>query len=216
MKVDLHTHSIDSPDGGLTPEDYTNLFANGTFDCLAITDHNTIKLAHSLHTTLGDKVIVGEEISTSEGELIGLFLSRVIAPEQTARATAEAIKAQGGLVYIPHPFETVRAGLGSDSLQGIADLVDIVEVHNGRALFQNRGPTAATWARLHHKVMAASSDAHGRKGIGTTYQTLHELPTSRNLVALLSTGRLVTNRPPLRSLFYPKLHRLRRRLGRQS
>jgi len=216
IKVDLHTHSVASPDGGLKAEEYGRLLTDRSFDALAVTDHNTIKLAHSLHSSLGERLIIGEEITTTEGEIIGLFLSRVIPPQQTARATAEAIKAQGGLVYVPHPFETLRNGLAADSLQSIVDLVDIIEVHNGRAVFQNRGPAAATWARLNRKVMAASSDAHGAKGLGSTYQVLSKLPTSQNLVAELATARLVTNRPPLYTLLYPKLHRLRRRLGHQS
>lgn len=213
-KVDLHTHSTASPDGGITFEQYEKLFEDGLLDYVAVTDHNSIALAFELHQQFPDKVIVGEEIMSTQGELIGLFLTSVIPAEKSAYETAKAIKAQGGLVYIPHPFETVRHGISKEVLDSIADEVDIIEVQNGRAVFQNEGPAATTWAKLNRVVMAASSDAHGYKGLGTTYTTLSEAPTVRNLVKLLERARLTAGMPPLRSLLYPKLHRLMKRFGR--
>ena len=213
IKVDFHTHSSASPDGGVTPEQYTKALSEGQLDCIAITDHNSVDLAQSLHKSLGDQIIVGEEIMTSEGELIGLFLHSFVMPHQTAEATAKSIKAQGGIVYVPHPLETVRKGLPKSVLDDIAELVDVVEVHNGRAVFQNRGPQAATWARLNRKEIAASSDAHGHKGLSSAYTQMSEQPTAGNIIKLLKTARFVTNRPPLRALLYPKMHRLRKKLG---
>lgn len=213
IKVDLHTHSSASPDGGITPEGYAKALSDGQLDYIAITDHNSVDLAHSLHKSLGDKIIVGEEIMTSEGELIGLFLHSFVMPHQSAEATAKSIKAQGGIVYVPHPLETVRKGLSKSVLDDIAELVDVVEVHNGRAVFQNRGPQAATWARLNRKEIAASSDAHGHKGLGRAYTQVSEQPSSSNILKLLKTARFVTNRPPLKALLYPKLHRLRKKFG---
>ena len=213
IKVDFHTHSSASPDGGISPEQYAKALSDGQLDCIAITDHNSVDLAQSLHKSLGDQIIVGEEIMTSEGELIGLFLHSFVMPHQTAEATAKSIKAQGGIVYVPHPLETVRKGLPKSVLDSIAELVDVVEVHNGRAVFQNRGPQAATWARLNRKEIAASSDAHGHKGLGSAYTQISEQPTASNIVKLLKTARFVTNRPPLKALLYPKLHRLRKKFG---
>lgn len=212
LKVDLHTHSISSPDGGISPEQYAYIIENDLLDYIAITDHDTIKTAKALFHSLGEHIIIGEEISTAEGELIGLFLTSRIKPGQSAYQTAEHIKEQGGIVYVPHPFETVRKGLSEATLNGIAELVDIVEAHNGRALFQNKGPEAATWARLHSKAVAASSDAHGFKGLGHSYTVLSEAPNKNTLTESLSLGRPVTERPPLRTLLYPKAHRLRKKL----
>lgn len=212
IKVDLHTHSSASPDGGITPEGYAKALSDGQLDYIAITDHNSVDLAQSLHKSLGEQIIVGEEIMTSEGELIGLFLHSFVMPHQSAEATAKSIKAQGGIVYVPHPLETVRKGLSKSVLDSIAELVDVVEVHNGRAVFQNRGPQAATWARLNRKEIAASSDAHGHKGLGSAYTQMSEQPTASNIIKLLKTARFVTNRPPLKALLYPKIHRLRKKL----
>lgn len=214
IKIDLHTHSSASPDGGLSQQEYMQLIGDNTLDYVAITDHNAVHFAQDLHSALGDKIIVGEEIMTDNGELVGLFLKSEVRPGMPVRATAEAIKAQGGLVYVPHPFETIRKGISAKALDSIADLVDIVEVYNGRAVVQNRGPQAAVWARLHQKATAASSDAHGIKGVGTAYTTIKEVPSAQNLIALLHTGHLSMKRPPLRSLLYPKVHRLRKKVSR--
>lgn len=211
-RVDFHTHSIASPDGGMTPQQYQEILRQDILDCIAITDHNRVDLALALHKELGDQIIVGEEISTSAGEVIGLYLTKAIPPNRSPLSTVQAIKAQGGIVYIPHPFETIRHGIAKSTLEEIIDHVDIIEAHNGRAFFQNKGPEAAAWATLHHRVRASSSDAHGVKGIGTAYTEIEEIPTKETLMKLMDKARLVTNRPPLRSLLYPKFHRLSKAL----
>jgi predicted metal-dependent phosphoesterase TrpH len=211
-KLDLHTHSSASPDGGISAQDYRQLVKSGRLDYIAVTDHDRIDFALELQATLGNHIIVGQEITTAQGEIIGLYLKQAIPAGLSALATVQAITKQGGLVYIPHPFETVRKGMTKEVLDTLADFVDIVEVHNGRAVFQNKGAEAAAWARLHNKVGAASSDAHGSKGIGSSFTTVSENPTQLNLVKNLVSAQLSTTRPPLVSLLYPKLNRLRGKL----
>jgi len=160
--IDLHTHSVASPDGSLDLEDYRTILQQGRLQFIAVTDHNTIDMAVQLQAQLGNAVIVGEEITTGQGEIIGLYLSHTIPPQKTALDAVRAIKKQGGLVYIPHPFETVRSGIPAEALNQIADQVDIIEVHNGRAIFQNYAKEALAWAKAEGVPGAASSDAHGR------------------------------------------------------
>lgn len=212
IKVDLHTHSAASPDGGITAEQYRQLLGDGLLDCIAITDHNTVDLALQLHQELGDKIIVGEEIDTQQGEIVGLFLSQTIPGGLSLTEAIQRIRAQGGLVYLPHPFETVRKGVSKANLEKLVDQIDIVEVYNGRAVAQNKGPEATVWARLHQKPAAASSDAHGLKGTGTAYTLMAEIPSAQTLISLVERGHLSMERPPIHSLLYPKWHRLRSRL----
>lgn len=212
FRLDLHTHSVGSPDGGLTAADYAALLNTQTMHFIAITDHDSIDTAQELQKSLGDRIIVGQEITTSQGEIIGLYLDKLVTSAQTAQQTVKAIKQQGGLVYIPHPFETVRKGIPKDVLDSIAESVDIIETHNGRAIFQNKGPAAVAWARLHGKVACASSDAHGKRGMATSFTAVSKEPTRDTLVELLKTGHQQTARPPLHSLLYPKYHRLRGKL----
>lgn len=214
INIDLHTHSAHSPDGGITAKQYGSILSSGSLHCIAITDHNSIAAAVNIREQFGDAIIVGSEVMSKDGEIIGLYLSSDVTPGLTARETAEAIKAQGGLVYIPHPFETVRSGIQQPALDTITELVDIIEVCNGRALFQNRGSQAFVWSRFNNVPGAASSDAHGSKGLGGTYTTITELPTRETLVTLLQTATLETKRATIQSLLYPKYHRIRKKFGK--
>ena len=209
IKIDLHTHSVGSPDGGITAEEYGRLLNDKVLDMIAVTDHDSIEQALVIQNKLGPRIIIGEEITSLEGEIIGLFLKQKVEPGLSALQTVQAIKSQGGLVYIPHPFETVRKGITQSVIESISDEIDIVEVYNGRAVFQNKGPQALTWARLHNKIGAASSDAHGLKGVGTTYSSVESVPNKESFLEVLKTARLTTKRPPLLSLFYPKYNRFR-------
>ncbi len=212
-KVDLHTHSVASTDGGLTAIQYQKVLDGGKLDAVAITDHNRIDFATFMHEQLGDLIIIGEEIMTLQGEIVGLYLTKPIQPHLTAGQTMSQIKDQGGLVYIPHPFETVRKALDPASMEELQDQIDIIEVCNGRVFAQNRARRAIVWSKLNHVPGAASSDAHGWHGIGKTFTDIASLPTRENLVELLKSGVPVTDRPSLRALLYPNYHRFRRRLG---
>ena len=216
IKLDLHTHSTASPDGGITKEQYIALIEDGALDYIAITDHNTIEFAQELQEVLGSKIIVGEEIETSAGEVIGLFLQKAIKPHQSLEKTIEQIKEQGGIVYLPHPFETVRKGIKKTAADKLAKNIDIVEVYNGRAVFQNKGPEATVWARLHQKPTAAASDAHGKKGVGSAFVTIKKAPTKNNLLQQMQTAHLTTTRPPLHTLLYPKTNRFKQKLRRRG
>ncbi len=216
FKIDLHTHSTASHDGGISAKQYHQALESGTLDAIAITDHNTIELALELHKQLGEQIIVGEEVMTDRGEIIGLFLKHRVPAGLTPEDTVRHIKDQGGLVYIPHPFETIRSGMGPAALEAIVDYIDIVEVCNGRAFLQNRSAQAVVWARLNQLQSAASSDAHGSKGLGKTYSDVADLPNRDNLLGLLDRSVLRTERPSAQSLLYPKYHKLRKKLRRNK
>ncbi len=213
-KLDLHTHSVQSPDGSLRQADYQSILDRGLLNVIAITDHNSIAFALKLHAELGDRIIVGEEISAREGEVIGLFLKEVVPAGLSAAETADRIHRQGGLVYIPHPFETVRKGLSLQALEGISESVEIVETQNGRAI-QNKGSKAADWAKLYQLPGAASSDAHGKHGWGKTYSVIDQVPTRENLAEQLMKATYAISSPGIRGLLYPKFNRVRKKLSLQ-
>jgi len=212
FKVDLHTHSVASPDGGLGMLDYQEKLKSGGLDYIAVTDHNTVEFALQLHDRLGERIIVGEEISTTEGEIIGLYLHTTVPKLLTPRETVAAIRAQGGLVYIPHPFETVRSGITPEALNSIADDVDVIEIHNGRAVFQNKSAQARTWKEQYGWVGAASSDAHAAVGWGKTFTTISEPPTRHSIIKLLNDASYQANFPGVKAILYPKFNRLRKML----
>jgi len=184
------------------------MLESGRLDIIAITDHDRIDFAQAVHDTLGGKIIVGEEITTTEGELIGLYLQRLVPPGLSALETAKHIRAQGGLVYVPHPFETVRKGVSADTLAHIAPFVDIVESYNGRSM-QRQGTQARSWSAVHGVAQAASSDAHGWYGWGNTYCQVQVQVDVSSLISQLHHARLYMRSTGLRGRLYPTLNRLR-------
>ena len=211
FKLDLHTHSIISHDGGISPRQYAQLLARDQFFYVAVTDHNEIALAQELHRQLGERIIVGEEIMTTEGEIIGLFLQDRIAPGLSAPETAQRIHAQGGLTYIPHPLERTRRGLSQSSLEKIAADIDIVEVFNARSREPQLRAAVLAWTKDRSIAAAASSDAHCALGLGArTY--VPSQPARENLTAQLSAGRREEIRASALAFLCPSFNRLKKTL----
>lgn len=210
-KVDLHTHSHASPDGGLTLAHYRKMLETQQLDYIAITDHNRIDFAVKARKELGAQVIVGEEIMTSEGEIIGLFLQQVIEPLQSPEKTIHEIKTQGGIVYVPHPFETLRKGMALTTLSRVAKDVDILEIYNGRAMQRSSRLQATAWAKSRNIAGAASSDVHGPRGWGRAYSEISESPTAENITLQLHNARLVCGDVGIMGRMYPTLHRTKKR-----
>lgn len=207
-KIDIHTHSILSRDGGITKEQYQLILKKKILDFVAVTDHDEIDFALRLNRELGNRVIVGEEIKSRQGDIIGLFLTKFISPGHGVKRTIRFIKDQGGLVYLPHPLGHFRAGVGLSCLEGIMAEVDVLEVFNARAWFDSENQRVFRLARRYRKPFAASSDAHCFGEIGKTYTLVKQKPTRENLVSLLSKPKLITQSVNLRYRFSPAFNRL--------
>ncbi len=216
VSIDLHTHSQASPDGSLTEANYRQMLQTGVLDYIAITDHNTAEFALEMRRKLGNKIIVGEEIRTTKGEIIGLYLTRTIPKLLSPEDTIRHIREQGGLVCIPHPFENVRRGMKLADLDEIADEVDMVEVHNGRAVFQNKSQQAYAWVKTHQCMGVANSDSHAVPGWGRTYTVLSAMPERETLLELLAGAQYHTGFPGVKAVLYPKINKMKTRIGRIS
>lgn len=170
MRVDLHVHTRFSPDS-LTPlRDVVRWAERHDLDALAITDHDTVAGARALAEMAPFPVIVGSEITTAQGDLIGLFLREDVPPGLSPRETAERIHEQGGLVYVPHPMDRVRtSALGLEALIGIAEQIDLIEVLNARVTFALDNRHAGALARAFRVPGGAGSDAHQGFEIGRAY-----------------------------------------------
>lgn len=164
--VDLHMHTRHSKDCLSDPADVVATARRVGLDRIAVTDHDEIEGAFEAHRSAPDLVIVGEEVRTAEGlDLIGLFLQEHIPPGGSFREVAEAIRSQGGITYLPHPFDRWR---GSDEayLASVIDCVDVVEVFNARVHDPERNERARSWAEEHGLPVGAGSDAHTLREIG--------------------------------------------------
>jgi predicted metal-dependent phosphoesterase TrpH len=166
MKIDLHIHSRYSSDGSLAPEDIVEIARKKGLNGVAITDHDTVQggLEARKYETGDFIVIVGAEIKTERGEVIGLFLSKEIRSQRFEDVIIE-IKGQGGLVVVPHPFDSMRRSAFRISDEE-ANYVDAIEGYNGRSIFQAYNRRAVAFAEKHNLPLVAGSDAHHANEIG--------------------------------------------------
>jgi hypothetical protein len=196
--VDLHCHTNASFDSLASPAAVARAAASRGLTHLAVTDHDRIDGALRARDAAPDglTIIVGEEIRTADGDLIALFLERAVAPGQSLAETIAAVREQGGLVGIPHPFDRFRGSLGREErLAGFRGLIDWVEVHNARVVGGSANERAAAFARAHGLPGVAVSDAHTTLEVGVAYTAvLGDPSTPAGLLDALGTAQLVTGR----------------------
>ena len=196
--VDLHCHTSASFDSLSDPRSVVRAAATRGLTHLAITDHDRIEGALRARDAApeGLTVIVGEEVRTADGDLIALFLEEAVEPHRPARETIEAVRAQGGLVGIPHPFDRYRGSMLKDPrLEAMAQLVDWVEAHNARVVGGAGNEKAQAFAREMELPGVAVSDAHSVIEVGVAYTALDSDPsTPEGLLAALTKVELVPGR----------------------
>src|SRR4051812_4441368 len=169
----MHMHSMWSGDCTTTPEELAEAVAASGIDVLCVTDHNTIAGAQRFAETgeLGCRIVIGEELRTGAGEIIGLFLSEHLPFGLSPVDAVTRIRDQGGLVYIPHPFDPVRNCLNEDVLRGlVADGgVDAIEVFNAKTSLQSLNDKAGAFATEFGLLPGGGSDAHVPGALGSAY-----------------------------------------------
>ncbi|HZO90351.1 MAG TPA: PHP domain-containing protein [Chthonomonadaceae bacterium] len=170
-RFDLHLHTEFSPDCDTPLESIeAHCLALGLTG-IAVTDHDSIEGALRLRERVKTlRVIVGQEVTTRDGDVIGLFIKERVARGLSAADTMTAIHAQGGLVYLPHPFDRHKARRSRGaSLASVLAQVDIMEAFNGKVGRPIYNTMAAEFALQHGKIPAGGSDAHSLRAIGTVY-----------------------------------------------
>ena len=171
LRADFHMHTRYSMDSSASLEDIISRCQEMGINCIAITDHGAFEGALKMKEIAPFTVIPGEEILTPNGEVIGYFLKELIPTRQPIESAIEAIKAQGGLVGLPHPFDTFRGlkDLDNHRLEELASQVDVIEVFNARSLLPGDSDKALDFAVKHNLPATAGSDAHSPREIGKTY-----------------------------------------------
>jgi predicted metal-dependent phosphoesterase TrpH len=205
--IDLHCHTSASFDSLARSEAVVRAAADRGITHLAITDHDRIDGALRARDAAppGLTVIVGEEIKTADGDLLGIFLREVVPPRMSAAETIAAIREQGGLVGVPHPFDAWR-GYGRRSgadVEEIADRLDWVEVYNARVVNRPFGSDAneraANFARGHELPALAASDSHTVMEVGVCYNAVDGDPgTPEGMLAAIRAADM----HPGRATFY--------------
>ncbi len=179
IEVDLHMHTDHSTDCATPVDVLLETARDRGLGAIAITDHNEVSgalEARRIAAETGDiEVIVAEEVKTAEqGEVIGLFLEEKIPKGLTMAATIAAIREQGGLVYVPHPFDRFHSVPDYEHLLDIVEEVDILEVFNPRVAVTAFNEEAERFARKYRIVPGAGSDSHVAQGLGSVRVRIHD------------------------------------------
>jgi predicted metal-dependent phosphoesterase TrpH len=193
LRVDCHLHTVASGDAVTTLDQLADRAAAERIDVVCITDHNeTAAAVVAAATWTGPlRVIVGEEIRTQAGEVIGLFLTERIPYVLPVADAVARIRAQGGLVYLPHPFDPARGSVGAAADRLCADgMADVIEVFNAKIADQDLNARAADLAARWGLPGAAGSDAHDPAGIGAAYVEMPDFDGAAEFLAALASARL--------------------------
>ena len=215
LRVDIHMHTRFSPDSGAPPASIVERCLETGLNCIAVTDHNTLDGALEVRDLAPFQVIVGEEVKSAGGDIIGLFLEHEVPRGLTAAETVRAIREQGGLVLVPHPFDRFRpSAIEDDALLDILPEVDALEAFNAHNLLMRDNDRAAALCREKDLIAVAVSDSHTPLELGRTYMETPEFDgTPAGFKEALSRARLVKKRanPVLR--LATGYFKLRRALG---
>lgn len=178
IDVDLHMHTDHSGDCATPVEHLLATARDQGLGAIAVTDHNEVSGAFEAAEKAADygvKIIIAEEVKTAtQGEVIGLFLKEKIPRGMTLEETVAEIKRQGGLVYVPHPFDRMHSVPDYEHLLTIIDDIDAIEIYNPRVAIGAFNEEAERFAAKYRLVRGAGSDSHVAAGLGSVRIRMHD------------------------------------------
>ena len=217
VRIDLHVHTHHSHDSAAPVSSVLQRCRDSGLGMVAITDHDNIRGGLEARELGGFPVIVGEEIKSARGDIIGLFLEEMVPPRLSPLETVKRVKAQGGLVGIPHPFDRVRpTAMGRCALLEILPWVDFLEGYNAHTVLPVDNRKGLEFAAEQSLPVVSCSDSHSALELGRTYT---EVPaaeldgTPEGLMRAIRAGNCVGRRPPVWLLPTPAFAKLRKLLG---
>jgi predicted metal-dependent phosphoesterase TrpH len=196
IDVDLHMHTDHSHDCATPVEVLLATARAQGLGAIAVTDHNEISGALEARAKAGEegpKVIVGEEVKTAgQGEVIGLFLEEKIPRGLSLEETVSEIKRQGGLVYVPHPFDRMHAVPDYEHLLKVLDDVDAIEVFNPRVAIGAFNDEAVRFAAKYRVIAGAGSDSHVAQGLGSVRIKMRDFDGPAEFLQSLADASIAT------------------------
>ncbi len=205
IKIDFHIHTRFSKDSLVTISDLLATCDREGIDKLVITDHNTLDGALEAVELAPGRFIVGEEIMTLQGELLGFFLQDVIPPGLPAQDTIDLLHAQGAFISVSHPFDRLRKGHWHlPDLLSILPGIHAIEMFNSRCLFPQYNLKAIVFAQQHHLLGTVGSDAHSIGEVGAATLSLPDFQDAASLRASLSLAQTHTRMSPFWVHFYSR------------
>ena len=195
LKADLHIHTKYSMDCNTSLEKVISRCLETGINCIAVADHGTIDGALKMQSLAPFPVIVAEEILTPHGEIMGMFLKENIPSGLSVEETIARIRAQGGLVCIPHPFDIFKqSALGDKIVGALLDQIDIIEVFNSRSPLLRYSAKAQVFAQKYGITKSAGSDAHTPYEIGNAYVEMPEFSGKDDFINALEKGKIFGHR----------------------
>jgi predicted metal-dependent phosphoesterase TrpH len=195
LRADFHSHSHYSRDSVISPDAYIATCIRKGINCIAVTDHNEIEGAFVIQKRAPFKVIVGEEVKTSEGEIIGLFLKEFVPRDMSPEDTVRAIHEQGGLAVIPHPYDIFRRSvLKDEAIERVKTLVDAIEGFNCRNILQKHDDRATELAKSVDKPRTLGTDSHSTWELGGAALEMDDFETPEEWLQSLRGGRVAGHR----------------------
>ena len=190
LRVDLHNHTFYSPDSITSPERFVEECQRRGIDYPAVTDHNTIQGALAVQEMAPFPVIVGEEVRSNAGEILGLFLTKEVPAQLSPQETVSRIKDQGGLAGVPHPFDRFRSPLATSIMMELLPQLDFIEIFNARITLRSDNERAAIFAHEHGLLATAASDSHSPWEVGRAWVDMKEFNDAETFLAALKTGQV--------------------------
>jgi predicted metal-dependent phosphoesterase TrpH len=193
VRVDCHSHTMWSGDSTTTVDELLDAVIASGIDVLCITDHSTTNGAIELQHSLPCRVIVGEELRTGPGELLGLFLTERIPFGVSPEEFCKRVRGQGGLVSAPHPFDPLRNAMAPKVLRSLAELglLDVIEVFNAKISLQHLNDAAVAFAAEFDLPGVVGSDAHVPEALGAAYLEMPDFTDSRDFLSALRRASVV-------------------------
>lgn len=218
VRIDLHVHTRHSHDSAAPVESVLQRCRDNGLGLVAITDHDNIRGGlEARERAAGFPVIVGEEIKTARGDIIGLFLEEPVPPRLSPIETVKRVREQGGLVGVPHPFDRVRpTAMKARALLEILPWVDFLEGFNAHTVLSRDNRKGVDFAAGHSLPVVASSDSHSALELGRTYTEVpgeHLDGTPEGLMRAIRSGSCVGRRPNPLLLMAPGFAKIRKLLG---
>ena len=217
INIDLHVHTNYSRCAFLRPSEIEPIALRRGLDAVAITDHNTIDGAMEvLRQAKKIKVIIGEEIKTTRGKIIGYFLKERIPAFLSPEETIKEIRKQGGLISVPHPFDRLRSSrLDADVLEKILPDLDMIEVFNARDILTGEDFGLIEKACQLGAVPVAASDAHLKVEVGRSYVSIEAFDDAESFLKNLQNLMSVKRKSPFWVHLVTKVLKLYRKKKRE-
>ncbi|MCZ7554364.1 MAG: hypothetical protein B6D39_08160 [Anaerolineae bacterium UTCFX2] len=181
LRIEFHCHTRYSLDCLTSVEQLIAACKAKSIDRVAITDHNTISGALAAHKLDPERVIIGEEVKTTAGELLAFFVKDEVPPYLDPLEAIRLLKEQGAFISVSHPFDQLRSPWKLEQLKEILPFIDAIETFNSRCMWSGFNRQAQAFAREHELAGTSGSDAHSLPELGAATMTLEEFADAEGL-----------------------------------